>query len=82
MLRVLLPSAQSGCLRNNSESGLNISPSNQSPNSIPFESAYSEIGAKPLGQTSLLTNQSPNPDLSFLREPNQPSSNTIRSIPI
>src|SRR4029453_14515714 len=72
---------QSGWARNRSESGLTISGSTHSPNSMPNLRTWSISGVRPSGQTSAATYQSPTPAVSLGRPPNQPSSSTNRSTP-
>ena len=72
---------QSGCARKRSESGLTISGSNQSPNSMPRPRTCSTSGSSPSGQTVSSTHQSPSPAVSSRRCRNQPSSRTKRSTP-
>ena len=66
----------SGWARATSESMLIISGSNQSPNSMPSSVTLSTSGCSPSGHTSADTVQSPRPEWSSRREPNQPSSST------
>ena len=66
----------SGWARATSESGLIISGSNHSPNCMPSPVTWSTSGCSPFGQTSFDTVQSPRPEKSSRREPNQPSSST------
>ena len=67
---------QSGWARARSESGLIISGSTHSPNSMPSPRTTAMSGPRPSGQTSGETTQSPSPEVSSRREENQPSSST------
>src|SRR6478736_4790050 len=66
------PSTHSGCARTRSLSSLTISGSNHSPNSRPRPLTWSTRGARPSGQTSPDTTQSPRPARSWRREATQP----------
>ena len=72
---------QSGCCRARSLSGLTISGSTHSPNSMPRARTWSTRGCSPSGQTVASTYQSPRPAVSSRRPTNQPSSSTNRSTP-
>ena len=72
---------QSGWRRARSLSGLTISGSTHSPNSMPRSRTWSTRGCSPSGQTVASTYQSPRPAVSSRRPTNQPSSSTNRSTP-